>query len=270
MPFYSKYTWREWLILDAWIVVVAIAFAAHTGAIPEYPQICDIDACKPHYIIVYMAVYAAGFVDHYHDFFTTLSTIAIAAFTGTLWVSTNKQATIAIESIKLARDEFNSTHRPKIRVKHLWLKSEIWNGEKILVHLVIVNTGDTIAVVKAIKLIAHVAKPIHSLPADLLEGKPIFPVDERLTPGRTVIIPVMLDRTLTLAENAGLRLGRGEQRTKRLYCIGDIEYSDSAETKWMKTAFCRRWEFPIYPVRTFAIKGRFRIMKKYPDYDYED
>ena len=39
--------------------------------------------------------------------------------------------------------EFLSAHRPKICIKHVWLTTDIWKGERITANLVCVNNGTT-------------------------------------------------------------------------------------------------------------------------------
>jgi hypothetical protein len=48
------------------------------------------------------------------ELLTALATIAVAAFTLTLWLTSAEQARLTRESISLAQSEFNATHRPEI------------------------------------------------------------------------------------------------------------------------------------------------------------
>jgi hypothetical protein len=72
-----------------------------------------------------------AFIDENSGTLAALATIAIAAFTLTLWRATTEHGRITDRVLDLAIDEFNATHRPKIRVKHVWLLTDIWAGEKI-------------------------------------------------------------------------------------------------------------------------------------------
>lgn len=69
---------------------------------------------------------------------TALATIAIAVFTLTLWVVTG-------ESVRLARDEFSASHRPKLLLRDAsaWPARKLDSGERIEVTYTIVNVGDT-------------------------------------------------------------------------------------------------------------------------------
>jgi hypothetical protein len=57
----------------------------------------------------------------YRDFVTAAATVFIALFTFTLWWSTRGMLQATNETIRLARDEFISTHRPKMIVRQFQL-----------------------------------------------------------------------------------------------------------------------------------------------------
>jgi hypothetical protein len=46
-------------------------------------------------------------------------------------------------SVKDARKAFLSSHRPKMRIRHVWLAERIEAGKPIMVNVVSANTGDT-------------------------------------------------------------------------------------------------------------------------------
>jgi hypothetical protein len=56
------------------------------------------------------------FMDGHGVGLTAIASFIIAAFTATLWIATRQQGNLTFESLKLAREEFISTHRPKIIV----------------------------------------------------------------------------------------------------------------------------------------------------------
>jgi hypothetical protein len=77
----------------------------------------------------------------------------LTAFTGVLAIATIGLGAATIwlclageRQFKLARDEFRSTHRPKIRVKHFYLVSDIWQDEPIIVNITFVNHGTAEAI----------------------------------------------------------------------------------------------------------------------------
>jgi hypothetical protein len=93
-------------------------------------------------------------IDLHNGFFAALAAIAVAAFTFTLWISTSTQAKLTGDSIKLAREEFNATHRPKIRVHAAELKrrppevksDEADEYDRIAASLICFNIGESTAV----------------------------------------------------------------------------------------------------------------------------
>lgn len=73
-----------------------------------------------------------------------LFTVVLALFTWRLIVVGRRQHEAAMGALKLANDEFVSTHRPKLIVRHAmapWATTE--DGKPIYVHFSISNTGDT-------------------------------------------------------------------------------------------------------------------------------
>jgi len=171
------------------------------------------------------------------------------------------------ETTRIADEEFVASHAPKIRVKHVWLSGEIWEGEQIKIQIMVTNVGKTIALVDALKLITFMHESDRELPIppelpDLLEFFP-KPSPHVLHSGVTLDFhPQPADRKLTDADNVALR-----ERTKRLYCVGHVDYRDSAG-RIRKTAFCRVLQIPKSP-RSYQDIGRF-VVHRDPDYEYED
>lgn len=75
-------------------------------------------------------------------------------------------ANTAQKQVELARDEFNSTHRPKIRLKHIWLTSDIWAGESIIVNIVFGNNGTAEAFLNEAGIHFIIVRKGQSLPPD--------------------------------------------------------------------------------------------------------
>jgi hypothetical protein len=55
------------------------------------------------------------------DIIAALATVVIAGFTGTLWYTSRTQSDITRDALRLAKDEFSATHRPKILVQSVTL-----------------------------------------------------------------------------------------------------------------------------------------------------
>jgi len=73
---------------------------------------------------------------------TAVSTLIIATFTVVLAIVSWRQGRLIRETLDLSRDEFNSSHRPKLVVRQFEVDS-ITQGNPILVHFAMVNIGST-------------------------------------------------------------------------------------------------------------------------------
>jgi hypothetical protein len=198
-------------------------------------------------------------------------TLALAAFTAGLFGAnwsllkdSKKSAQAARDSADAAKDAFLATHRPEIRVKHVYNTSEGIRPLKI--KLILVNVGLTPAIIQHLNVQARV------LPVDKnLPPRPDFPVaDNRVVPntvrqlesGAEVILPGVVQREVTEAEHPQIMNG-----VLRLYCYGRVVYHDIKGLK-RETAFGRLWEPPV-GMGSLSEPGRFRDTYD-PDYEYHD
>lgn len=168
-------------------------------------------------------------------------------------------------AVDASKDEFNATHRPRIRVKHLWLTEDIWGKEQITVSLGIVNNGTAVATLNTMGIRFAIVRTGRAIP---------FEPDIPNIPGVNVAgvkMPVGVWWTypnikngvqLTDAENTAIQNG-----DSKLYCIGYVSYYDGARNMRI-TGFCRVLESP--PKYLFGKdNSRFRRFDD-PDYEYED
>lgn len=186
---------------------------------------------------------------------------------------TRQTARAAIEAANAAADQtktlqrqFAATHRPRIRVKHVWLKSEVWQDEVIKVQVIVVNSGESDALIDSFKVYAQIIKIDSTLPA-----KPVFPKGEfkvsdlRIASGITLELPEIETLAPSDKENAGIR-----DRVFKLYCYGVVQYWDSSKTHFRTTAFCREL-MPPFRQGSYLDVGRFATLKEIDsDYEYED
>lgn len=219
---------------------------------------------------------------------TAIATVVIAWFnfslshsTKQLWREARVARRIALRNVRAARasaeaaqasadamrDEFMSTHRPRLRVKHVVLTSEIWDGEEIEIKLIIVNAGNTHARIIECSVVTVAVPKGRELP-----GRPEYPFNSRFKPaaetlpsGKTYIFPrLKRGHVLTDADNTGLRNG-----SLSLYRYGFVEYLDLGVSPRLKTtAFCRVLVVPMRPTSYVDI-GRF-VLHIDPDYEYAD
>ena len=205
-----------------------------------------------------------SFIDENNGTLTALATIAIAAFTLTLWRATTEQGRLTTAALKLARDEFSATHRPRIRIKNLWLAAPILPNMPIVVDLLFVNVGNARAIINNIGIDFNVLDVDAQLPGNLEPPSlPNIPIRE-CGLGFTIRINGINSPTPLDADNFR-HIIAGNQS---LCCFGAIEYLDDGpeETRRIRrTSFYRILKFPNRAINAI---GRFVIPKE-PDHDYE-
>jgi hypothetical protein len=95
-----------------------------------------------------------------------------------LVIVNNRQARLTRDSIRLAREEFIASHRPKIIIKHIWLVA-LGSNQPVTVKIVYANVGDAKAVVSSIGMDFNVINPDTQLPGDLTAPqRPYIPYPE--------------------------------------------------------------------------------------------
>jgi hypothetical protein len=227
-------------------------------------------------------------LDSYNGLITAIATAFIAWFTLSLRQSTNRlwdagerqlellgetsaaqsrdmQASIATatKANELNRKNFESVHRPQIRIKHLILAADIWQNEPIVVTLACVNHGTSDALLQQVGLKYFVVRTERDLPIEP-EIPAIFgAADERLQSGLNYTFPnINNGRILNPEENSAIQQGRA-----RLFCVGYVSYLDVAQ-RMRITGFCRVLKFPIDATARMD-NCRFQKFED-PDYEYED
>lgn len=197
----------------------------------------------------------------------TWSTVALAVFTFLLFFFTAALWLVTYRLSSVARKEFNSTHRPMIRVRHVWPSGDLWEGGTFAINTQIVNVGLTKAKITEYSATTLILPNGKQLPAVPLYGYcMIVKKDLFLESGQSTDLPPMTEqiRSITQEDNGAIRGNR-----KLLYCFGYIRYEDT-ESRVRTTAFCRRLEIPT-GVGSFSELGRFvRLEPENEDYEYQD
>jgi hypothetical protein len=212
----------------------------------------------------------------FFTFWLVVSTIGLGVSTVMLWRAGEKQfrharRSAAIQSrdmqasIAVARDanelnlrNFESVHRPKIRIKHLWLADELEPDRELPFRLAFVNIGTGVAQLRECGIRTFIVDGVEGLPTT-----PEFPAilglkSITLLSGITMVMPRMTDgRILSATELEDIQGGSAV-----FICTGFVEYEDKSGIR--KTAFCRKLQFGdnLEP-------GRF-VATGDPDYEYED
>lgn len=186
-----------------------------------------------------MVAWMSAFFDWVKDpnNLTAISTLIIALFTVVLAIVGWCQARLINKSIKLARDEFNATHRPKIIARAFDLLSgpPISSRDNFDIVFIAHNAGDgrgTVVEIRSAKVILNLGEKI--------PGNWGFPFKETfdvvLDSGEKEIFP--LNSGIT-NQSVGGQEGIMHNSTI-LYSIGVITYLDGGGRK-RQTGFCRKY-----------------------------
>jgi hypothetical protein len=268
------------------ICAVWIQWWASSG-FPFDGQVCEIPEppknCGSHNVFFYFAYRLATIANQWSALITAIATGFIAWFTLTLWQTTRG-------TLDLARNEFISSHRPRMRLKHIWLTDNrpllrddntTWQNGPLEVTLDIVNVGNTAGYVTWINfesvLLPNGGRLPQRPPYDEVPDGPDtrtsrFPSNALIGPGRTYTRQVCDGRILDPIEVQGILTGN-----LWLYLIGTIEYFDfipDPKTRradlggLRQTAFCRHLTFTGYPPPE-GDSGRLDKQND-PDYEFEE
>jgi hypothetical protein len=229
------------------------------------------ESCARHHVLYVVAWYIGYWFNAAAAVITAIATGFIAWFTWTLRLSTDNLWEASKKQIELARVEFLSTHRPRMRIKHIWLVHPTnWRlNQPLEVNLDIVNIGEAAAQVTWINyqtLILPVGERLPQRPPydEVPEGVGIrisrFPTNVIVLSGVTLNRTVC-DGILNQQDVHDILWGN-----KRLYLIGTVEYVHGAGLR--QTAFCRRLTYTGHPPPVGDM-GRFEVEND-PDYEYED
>jgi hypothetical protein len=111
-------------------------------------------------------VCSASLIDRHNGFFAAVASIVVAAFTVTLSFVTGRQAGLTKESVTLARDEFISTHRPRVIVRDVFTFG-LAGGGPASVSFSIVNVGQTVATISNVEASVFTKDGNHRIPPHL-------------------------------------------------------------------------------------------------------
>jgi hypothetical protein len=138
---------RKALMVGGFIILACTVFVSLcAGWIPFHLQVCT-EGNPPSCVEGTFPFYLLLMTKPYSEVLTAFGTLVLAAFTYTLWRATYTQADLTRRSIELAKEEFNVSHRPRLRVRHLnFLFSEgqtsVSHEAAAEVEVTVVNVGD--------------------------------------------------------------------------------------------------------------------------------
>jgi hypothetical protein len=207
----------------------------------------------------YRSVAAIGTSIHaYKDEINAASTLAIAVFTFVL-------AVVGYFQWKAIREEFISSHRPRIRVKYVRPEGKIEAGKLIMVRLVSVNYGDTAATVTQFGLATCVVDASSIPPVNPFLDRPIHRTSTRLRSGMTLDHTALEAGSVTPSELFDIYSGH-----KQLFFFAYVDYIDDSDPPTPRQTACCR-VFRLFPDDSRTIlDGAFVRPDLESEYEFED
>ena len=195
-------------------------------------------------------------------------TLWLMIFTGVLGVVGVSQGILIYDQIRLARDEFNATHRPILRVRKPLIidlsprfpRAGVSKGEVVKGSIEVSNVGEATAIVIGSRYQIYLGNRTYPEISDKPGFHDLLDAGRIIEVGKTIVISinghVSLDPYVT--SDAVIFL-EGLNAERRCYVIGEIAYKPASSEAVRTTAFCRE----------LSSNGMFWSVKD-PDYDYED
>jgi hypothetical protein len=192
-----------------------------------------------------------------------ISDITIAFFSYLLAVVTAWLGWATIGLWQASNDEFKATHRPKIRIKHFVLASDLIQDQPICINLTCVNSGTSNAFLQQVGMRFFVVRNGRGLPIEpdipAIFGAGKAPLESGLN---YPFLNLTTKAVLSSAEYSAIQTNAAD-----LYFVGYVSYFDGAE-RMRITGFCRVLDFPKNSVAR-PDNCRFRKFDD-ADYEYED
>ena len=190
---------------------------------------------------------------------SAVAAVTIACYTKSLTKSTEEQLEQLRASVKLAREEFNATHRPKIVVRPVKLDlttRDARGSETATVSWNIVNTGTAPATIVD-------ANATLKITAERLPALPEYD-DAHTEVAHTNLLPGVSQPMVTRfqAKYDGwfdLFEAAQQESSSTIYLFGYVQYVDAAR-RIRETCFCRKYDHDTQ---------RFTAADD-PNYEYED
>jgi hypothetical protein len=192
-----------------------------------------------HAQIPVLLICEGAFIDANNGTLTALATIAIAAFTLTLWLATTNQGRLTRESIELGNREFGATHRPRVRIAYIRL-NPLQAGVHATAEIWATNIGDGDAQIIEIGADIFVRRKNMAGTAAMGATPRPYPVP-RVAPGQQANLQVrggLPIKQQTIDGIQGTVVGTiVTPRTTELCAVGTIHYLDANGTRRLTSFF---------------------------------
>lgn len=260
------------ILLVAGLLVIAFAlWSLLTGSLFQHCAISETqaanDAAKnyppisffsPAYTAAIYGRCAWASVYEFRDAVTAVATALIAIFTLTLWLATTEHSRIQEGLLALSREEFNATHRPRLRVRFLRLH-QLQEDRPVIIQLTVVNVGETPAYIQKFEVSMIVDTDSDEKVDPFSLGEPFAP-NHKIEGGAACL--VSLGKGANIKYDHFWLTGRGGTITVN----GRAEYTDDRTVR-RRTGFERicgggSLSHPVDPHRFRPVKGS--------EYEYED
>ena len=167
---------------------------------------------------------------------TAGATAVIAIYTIVLARVSKRQSNLIADQIKLAREEFIATHRPRLMLRRFYLKDIVLTeGQAPSIIFMIQNIGDSAGRVVEIRSATVVLGPGELLLPNMGFGF-TEPFNVSLRSGQSEIFPVNGSSPLEKEERMWVPQGK-----KTLFCLGVVIYLDEMDNR-REIGFCRRYD----------------------------
>ena len=193
-------------------------------------------------------------------------TLCLTWFTGVLAVLGVFQGFLTLQQISLSRDEFISSHGPKLRLQHLQMELPVL-GEPMKLQFTLSNIGDTAATVAVVEVTLILAGAglflkEKEIPPKSEDSRTLvtFPIGDKIAAGDSVILKGKSVATFEPAHGAPDESWFSE----RAQVTGKITYADDRKVR-RQTAFYR-W---CRELNRFEFETNFTKAQK-RDWEYED
>jgi len=172
------------------------------------------------------------------DSATATATVVIAAFTVVLAVVGGVQAWLTRKTINLARDEFISTHRPKIAIHSIWLMLDMidqsTDDATIRAEIIYFNVGATPA--RVVDITAKISRRPVPLQTGITTWATHEVPQEPIVGGGKGYISVKSD--IRINHEKVMQQAEATPR-HAVVCMGKIIYEDDLGVR-RETGFCRQ------------------------------
>lgn len=207
-------------------------------------------------------------IEAYNGAITAIATVVMAAFTIVLAIVTARSLRLTKQSVELARNEFISTQRPKLRIRNITIDYPSsahqargrYFGENCVVHgnLWVVNIGNTNAKVVTSHCMVYWREG--NLPMD----RPYEDTSGNQFMGKSFLAPgedqLGTFNTLDALGPEGNEIQMSREKWK-LWVMGWVEYADDRNPPVIRrTSFCFQW----------MPEAQHFLAEDHPDYQQED